>query len=240
MSFPEAATAFTDPLSAIVPDLDHSNDEEREILVGTSERNRLLIVSFTERPPNVRVISCVRAHAAPVGELASPAKESVVQTSRRRTTLWLLIGCAGLLLLPFGCYGLWWSVSVSNNRGSPELAAEWRDALLAAAGPDEAAAADPDIVVLRFPNGEWVFGKSQDSHGIWRRGGGTLVVRDSRGRVRAFFGHMCGPRYLAFEFGSDYPSLDAFYDSVLQHRIVEHIFPDAAEPGVAPGRRPAR
>src|SRR5262245_2482643 len=111
--------------------------------------------------------------------------------SRRRTILWVLIGCAGLLILPCGCYGLWVAVSVSNNSGSPELAADWRAALLAAAGPDEAAAADPDVVVLRFPNGEWVFGKSRNSHGIWRRGGGTLVVRDSRGRVRAFFGHMC-------------------------------------------------
>lgn len=57
VSFAEAATAFADPLAAIFPDPDHSNDEVREILVGYSERNRLLIVSFTERPPNLRIIS---------------------------------------------------------------------------------------------------------------------------------------------------------------------------------------
>lgn len=57
VSFPEAATAFADPLAALFPDPDHSDGEEREILVGYSERGRLLIVSFTERPPNLRVIS---------------------------------------------------------------------------------------------------------------------------------------------------------------------------------------
>lgn len=57
VTFPEAATAFADPLAAIFPDPDHSDDEEREILVGHSERGRLLVVSFTERSPNLRVIS---------------------------------------------------------------------------------------------------------------------------------------------------------------------------------------
>jgi uncharacterized protein len=57
VSFAEAATAFADPLAAIFPDEDHSNGETREILVGYSERGRLLLVSFTERPPNIRIIS---------------------------------------------------------------------------------------------------------------------------------------------------------------------------------------
>lgn len=57
VSFGEAATAFADPLAAIFPDPDHSDDETREVLVGFSERGRLLVVSFTERPPNLRIIS---------------------------------------------------------------------------------------------------------------------------------------------------------------------------------------
>ena len=65
VSFPEAATAFADPLAAILPDPDHSDDEVREILVGHSERGRLLVVSFTERPPNLRIIS---ARVATPGE----------------------------------------------------------------------------------------------------------------------------------------------------------------------------
>jgi hypothetical protein len=159
---------------------------------------------------------------------------------RRRTVLWVLIGCAVVLVPPCGFYGLWFAVSAGSDSGSPELAAEWRAALLAATGPDEAAASDPDVVVLRFPNGEWVFGKSQDSHGIWRRGGGTLVVRDSQGRVRAFFGHMCGPRYMEDAFGTNNPSLDAFYDRVVEYGKVEYTFPDASHPDVAPDRRPKK
>ncbi|MBA4066182.1 MAG: hypothetical protein C0501_21200 [Isosphaera sp.] len=65
VSFPEAATAFADPLAAIFPDPDHSDGEAREILIGYSERSRLLVVSFTERPPNLRVIS---ARVASPGE----------------------------------------------------------------------------------------------------------------------------------------------------------------------------
>jgi uncharacterized DUF497 family protein len=57
VAFDEASTAFADPLAAIFSDPDHSDDELREILVGYSERNRLLIVSFTERNERIRLIS---------------------------------------------------------------------------------------------------------------------------------------------------------------------------------------
>ena len=57
VSFPEAATVFADPLAAIFPDPDHSDGEVREIIVGYSDRNRLLVVSFTERGENIRIIS---------------------------------------------------------------------------------------------------------------------------------------------------------------------------------------
>src|SRR4051812_42773213 len=48
-SFEEAASVFANPLAAIFADPDHSQDELREVIVGHSERNRLLVVSFTER-----------------------------------------------------------------------------------------------------------------------------------------------------------------------------------------------
>jgi uncharacterized DUF497 family protein len=57
VSFVEASTAFADPLAAIFADPDHSDDELRELLVGYSEQNRLLIVSFTERDERIRIIS---------------------------------------------------------------------------------------------------------------------------------------------------------------------------------------
>ena len=57
VSFSEAATVFADPLAAILPDPNHSDEEIREIIVGHSNRNRLLLVSFTERGENIRIIS---------------------------------------------------------------------------------------------------------------------------------------------------------------------------------------
>jgi uncharacterized DUF497 family protein len=50
-------TVFANPLAAIFPDPEHSQDEVREIIVGHSNRNRVLLVSFTERDEAVRIIS---------------------------------------------------------------------------------------------------------------------------------------------------------------------------------------
>ena len=57
VSFKEAATVFSDPLSATVPDPDHSEEEDRYIIVGMSNRLRLLIVSFAEEGDDIRIIS---------------------------------------------------------------------------------------------------------------------------------------------------------------------------------------
>jgi uncharacterized DUF497 family protein len=38
-------------------DPDHSESEERFIVLGMSDRYRLLVVSYTERPPRTRIIS---------------------------------------------------------------------------------------------------------------------------------------------------------------------------------------
>jgi uncharacterized DUF497 family protein len=57
VSFPEAATAFADPLSLTIPDPDHSVGEERFILIGQSERRRLVVVAHVERGDLIRLIS---------------------------------------------------------------------------------------------------------------------------------------------------------------------------------------
>jgi uncharacterized DUF497 family protein len=57
VSFTEAVTVFGDPLSMNMVDPDHSETEERFIALGVSERYRLLVVSYTERPPRTRIIS---------------------------------------------------------------------------------------------------------------------------------------------------------------------------------------
>lgn len=62
VSFEEASTVFDDPIAAIFDDEDHSIEEQREIIVGHSNQNRLLIVSFTERHDKIRIISARKAN----------------------------------------------------------------------------------------------------------------------------------------------------------------------------------
>ena len=57
VTFEEAASVFRDPLAVIFDDDLHSEEEYREVIMGHSERNRLLIVSFTERDDIIRIIS---------------------------------------------------------------------------------------------------------------------------------------------------------------------------------------
>jgi uncharacterized DUF497 family protein len=45
----EAATAFGDPLSRTIPDPDHSEDEERYVLLGETLTGWLVVVVHTER-----------------------------------------------------------------------------------------------------------------------------------------------------------------------------------------------
>lgn len=57
VSFEEAATAFGDPLSLTILDPDHSEEEDRFILLGQTYAGRLVIVVHTDRGENIRVIS---------------------------------------------------------------------------------------------------------------------------------------------------------------------------------------
>ena len=61
VSFEEAQTVFTDPLSITLPDPDHSEDEERFIDVGMSDNRRVLVVVYTERGQRIRLISAYKA-----------------------------------------------------------------------------------------------------------------------------------------------------------------------------------
>jgi len=48
---------FYNPLALIFEDTEHSEGEFREIIIGYSSQNRLLLVAFTERSENIRIIS---------------------------------------------------------------------------------------------------------------------------------------------------------------------------------------
>ena len=57
VSFEEAATVFGDPLSDTFDDPDHSAAERRFVIIGVSEKGRMLIVAHTDEGEVVRLIS---------------------------------------------------------------------------------------------------------------------------------------------------------------------------------------
>jgi uncharacterized protein len=61
VSFEEAVTVFANQLARIFDDEDHTVDEHRELIVGHSARDRLLVVSFAAREGAVRIISARKA-----------------------------------------------------------------------------------------------------------------------------------------------------------------------------------
>jgi uncharacterized DUF497 family protein len=61
VGFDEAVTIFVDPLARIFDDESHSALEVREIVIGHSAYDRLLLVCFTERGDMIRIISARKA-----------------------------------------------------------------------------------------------------------------------------------------------------------------------------------
>ena len=57
VSFREATTVFSDPLSLTISDPDHSTTERRFVDIGHSHLGRLLVVSYTERGDRIRIIT---------------------------------------------------------------------------------------------------------------------------------------------------------------------------------------
>ena len=58
ISFDEAVTVFKDPLAFIFDDISHSEQEHREIIIGTSTLRKMILVRFVERIEGiVRIIS---------------------------------------------------------------------------------------------------------------------------------------------------------------------------------------
>ena len=58
VSFQEAKTAFTDEFARLIADPDHSEEEDRFILLGTSIHSRLLVVCLTYKNENGASVAC--------------------------------------------------------------------------------------------------------------------------------------------------------------------------------------
>ena len=78
VGFEEALTVFADPLARIFDDPDHSEDERRELIIGHSANQRLLVVSFTEREPRMRIIGA--------RETSADERRDYEQNTAKRTT----------------------------------------------------------------------------------------------------------------------------------------------------------
>lgn len=142
----------------------------------------------------------------------------------RALVAWLLI-CSVLAGLVGGiAYLLIPTDYADRARGSPTFAAQWREILDQYPDPETAMSTRPEVMGKRFPNGEWVFGVDRDSHKY--RDGGTVVVKDSRGRIRVFFGHVCGGG-MVNACAREAKTLDEFYHSAVwsQFQFTEYHFP---------------
>jgi uncharacterized DUF497 family protein len=79
VAFDEALTVFNDPLAFIFDDMEHSEEEHREIIIGFSTLSRPILVCFVERTEDtIRIISARRATK---GEVKDYEKNARYKTS---------------------------------------------------------------------------------------------------------------------------------------------------------------
>ncbi len=134
---------------------------------------------------------------------------------------------AALLMLVGGILYLHWMRS--DNSPTPPLmgvgsvrdAHQWRRRFLTFPDPETATKAFPEVVAKRFPDESWVFGICTDSHVSPE--GGTIVLKDSTGKIRVFFGHVCGSQYLGTVFLTT-ESLDEVYQELQFGKIAGFRF----------------
>jgi uncharacterized DUF497 family protein len=64
VSFEEAKSAFLDENARVIPDLEHSDDEDRFVLLGLSIQLRLLVVvhCYREDKDVIRIVSARKAN----------------------------------------------------------------------------------------------------------------------------------------------------------------------------------
>lgn len=65
ITFEEAESVFSDDFALLIDDPEHSNEEDRFVLLGRSETSRLLVVCHCYRESNdvIRIISARKADA---------------------------------------------------------------------------------------------------------------------------------------------------------------------------------
>ena len=105
-----------------------------------------------------------------------------------------------IILLILGLFGLsfffWYHFTMGN--GSKSFAYQWYKKLKNINYIQDFKYIQdkyPFLLLHKFPeNDQWIIGICDDSHSSpW---GGTIVIHDSEGKTRCFFGHVCGNNFL--------------------------------------------
>jgi uncharacterized protein len=71
LTFEEALTAFADPYLLFTEDTKHSGEEERQWAIGEMENGSIVVVIFTMRDENIRIISARPATKREIQEYES-------------------------------------------------------------------------------------------------------------------------------------------------------------------------
>ena len=61
VSFTEAISVFQDTLSVTYPDMDHSEEEDRFLIIGAATTGSVVVVSHAFRNETIRIISARKA-----------------------------------------------------------------------------------------------------------------------------------------------------------------------------------
>jgi hypothetical protein len=147
---------------------------------------------------------------------------------QRRTAIYVIVAVVLMIIgSPFALLVLY--VTTTGGMGSLREATKLKKIVERIPNPEVGIGTVHEYACKRSKNGEWVLGIARDSHGIMSalNGGGTMVVKDSRGQVRCFLGHVCGSGAQSEFWGTDHSeSLDQFYTRLVESfRFVEHKLP---------------
>ena len=67
VTFDEASTVFADAFALTIFDPEHSEEEDRFLVIGLSDQGRLLVVWHTDRDNTTRLIGARMAHKLETG-----------------------------------------------------------------------------------------------------------------------------------------------------------------------------
>jgi uncharacterized protein len=89
VSFEEARTVFLDDDALLAPDGEHSDEEDRFVLLGVSSNLRLLIVCHCYRRNDevIRIISARRANSMERGQFSTAARNPYAKRLKKQLTI---------------------------------------------------------------------------------------------------------------------------------------------------------